>query len=600
MHGYKSQAAPLSDAMTGETIGQLIGQYVREAIDGSLADSEGLLTKIAEAGGDAAGNTIVGSPGSIMGIIKDAILVGALTNPELLGVVAGGEALENAAGRSGLVFALGYTLAYLLSPAVKPLINPVVHATNSVLPNELLDPETLAELTQKGLMTHNNAESDAAGSGINGDRFSHLTELATQRLTADQLLELRRRQEISDAQLSDQLQKLGYNQEGQREVRGLQRQLISVADLALANLRGFLSYEDALAYAKILGVDENDLNVLIANTGEPPGLEELLFAYRREFIDEARLVHGIKQSRVKDEWVDVVERLRFSPMSTADAARAVVEGYMTPEQGAKIAEQNGLEPEHWPFIHESWGRPLAHEQMMELYYRGQASLRGVRAAFKQSDIKDEYINESIELGRRMLPLYEVVSAIKYGALSTKDGAKVLLQQGFIERDVQVMLKLGLAEGGASGKALTQAQIVSGYEEHLTSRAKALSQLEKLKYSKADAEALLNLADAKAQATLQRQEQATIRAAFLSGAQTDTETLSALLKAGLDQAQADHLLAVWEREKRRASRTLTQAQILQAAERGIISVNDALAALEADGLSEANARILLKIHGVKGA
>jgi hypothetical protein len=325
--------------------------------------------------------------------------------------------------------------------------------------------------------------------------------------------------------------------------------------------------------------------------------EELNMAYRREIIDQARLLRGYRQSRIRNEWDDVALALRFAPMSTADAARAVVEGYMTPADGANISQQNGLLPAHWSYIYESWGRPLAHEQMLSLYYRGLASRDQVNAAFRQSDIKPEYEDQSFDLGRRLLPVYEIVNAIKYKVLSLTDGLSMLLQQGYNESDAAVLVKLGAAEAGTTAKALTQAQVVSAYEQHVYTRAEALTALEALKYSAHDAAALLAVADAKVAAAALKTETTAVRDRYMTGSLTSTQAETELEAFGVTVAQAQHLVSIWSKEGGKGARALTEAQTLKAAKEQIITTAAALTRLEALGFTKADATILLKSEGL---
>jgi hypothetical protein len=376
------------------------------------------------------------------------------------------------------------------------------------------------------------------------------------------------------------------------------RSLLSPADLALAVLRGELDQLDAQAYAATTGLSSADFDTLIANTGEPPGAEQMMQALRRDFVDVDTFTRAILQSRIRDEWIPTMLKLQFSPMSFQDAAKLVVENYLTMDEGAAIAKANGLEPDHWPLVVKGWGRPLSHEQMMALYFRGEATIDEVRAAFLQSDLKDEYIDQAIQLGRRLVPERMIVEMIDHAVVDHATGEAMLMAQGYNQADADALIKLGGAQRLATAKNLSRGDITSMYEDNLLSRDSAEAHLVSLGWSKNDADAILSLADVKSQATAMRKLQAQIEASIRGGDLTRQQALSELEGAGLDSATATGLVDKWLAVASKPSRGLTEAQIIKGARSGVIESLDAARRLVGLGLSTDDATLLLLIEGVK--
>lgn len=579
-------------ATPADTIAEIIGKAVEDAL---LKFAPHLDTEIAHAIKDS-----VADRGKLTTILFGVEALAEVKSPENMAKAAALAAplytMESEAGGVGGAFGFGYFLGYSAYQAMLPVLNPLYHALNAALQTEIHDPDTSAQLVARGLFKPGHGADEAGGSGLDQDHFDRLVSLATTRLTVEQGLDLQNRGELPDGWLKGMFQHLGYDEQTQGYLLELGRNLLSPADLALGNLRGFIKDDELFAYGAALGVSETDMTTLVNNTGEPPGPQELLEAYRRQFINKDRLEHGIRQSRIRDEWIDVVEKLRLGPMSTADAVRAVVENYLKPEEGKIIAEQNGLIPEHWEPLLESAGRPIAHQEMGSLVHRGIATREQFNQAMRESDIKDKYIDFAFDTTQRLLPERLIVTAIRYGAVTLQDGAARLLQLGYDSPTVKILLKLGLRESVSTAHELTRAEITTLYSDGILNRANAASHLEALGYAADVANYILEIVDATQHAREIKAEVAVVRNNFILGAVDSVEAENSLRAIGLSTEQAAQNITAWNREKRRASRNLTEAQIVKAAKNDVFTWDEATTLLVALGYTAANAHALLLSNG----
>jgi hypothetical protein len=592
---------------------------VRAAIRGAIKDSQPEIEAAMAAAGAATVNDAFGTGGSVADILRvlgghgfGSFLGGAgsLFN-DVTGVVekvpvVGGvigdvmnplHELEKAGGRLAIPYAVGYALGYTVWQAFQPMLLPINHAIASVFQNQIFDMQTAAELVTKRVISQRDGADEAHGNAFDNWHFDGLLQATYNWPAISELMELHRRGEITDHDLDNGIQRNGIPPEFADKIKGLQRIILSPADLALAHLRGDITPEELAAYTKMVGVTTHDMDTLIGNTGEPPGLMQLLEAYRRHFIDKDRLEKGVRQSRVRNEWIPTIEKLRYTPMSTADAVRATVENYMQPSEARDIADANGLEPGHIDFLLQAWGRPLAHGEMMALYHRGLATIAQVKQSVRESDIKDKYVNMSVELGRRLLSERLIVQAIHYNAIDLATGARKLQELGYNAQDAGILIKLGVHEAQGAHKELTRAQIVQLYNDNVLSQAQAEQHLTNIGYSAANAGYALRIADVQQHTKEINAEKGAIRASFLAGNIDSVQAQAQLQGIGLSLDQAQHSVTVWSREKHRASRVLSEAQIVKAAEQGVVTPAEALTLLEASGFSRADATILLKSHGI---
>jgi hypothetical protein len=577
--------------------------WARQGMGNALSDNQSTFVTAAKAGADEAGqkidDTFSTGSGSMFGLLA----------PAQTAIVAAIDAVLNAS-RWVRSIAEGWALGSFFTELARPAYLPFVHEVASLNPTDVPDPATNAQMVTKGVFGHDQASADAARNNLSVDHFDRLIELAYTQPGISELLTLFQRGLLNGDDVAHALTRLGYETKVAGVIPNLAQQLLAAPDLALAVLRGHLQHDDAAAIAAKQGIDGNDFDTLIANTGEPPGLMELLEAYRRGFIDESNddpnnpgLVQGILQSRVRNQWIPTVEKLGYSPMSTADAVRAVVEDYMTPADGRVVAKHNGLEDGAFDVLVEAWGRPLSRTEMASLVHRGLASKDQFIQAMRESDLKNhsnasgaDYLELSFRSADRLIPERQIVTAIRYGALDLPTGSQMLLELGYSADSAKILLKLGLKEQNNSSHELTRAQIITLYKDHVLRRADAEKHLTTLGYSQQDANYLLQAIDYQAQVATLKQETSTIRVEYLAGNVDAVGAEHQLTQAGVDAAQARHLIDVWDKERKRATRTLSPAQIVKGVKNGVIAEHDGEQLLIALGYSAENAVTLLAIAG----
>jgi Ni,Fe-hydrogenase III small subunit len=163
--------------------------------------------------------------------------------------------------------------------------------------------------------------------------------------------------------------------------------------------RGILSNEQALDIAADNGLNVERFSHLEALAGSPPGPQELLQAYRRGIISESELRRGIRQSRVRNEWVDTVVALRYQPPGAATAIEAAVQNHLPDDQARRKAEEAGLAPENYQWLYELAGNPPGPEHMIDLMHRGAMTRAQVVAGYEERMLtRPDAISHLIGLG----------------------------------------------------------------------------------------------------------------------------------------------------------------------------------------------------------
>lgn len=489
----------------------------------------------------------------------------------------------------------GNVIGTSILSSIQNYLAPLNQDLIEVQPNSLLDPAVAASLIQRGWLDPGSGEAEAAKGGINTHRFNLLRHMATAFPGLGELLELERRGLISQEQVREGLERNGISGEFTSALLNLKRVHLAPADLALMTLRGIIPESEGASAAAVSGLDKADFDLLVAATGEPPGLMQLLEAYRRGFVDTSRLERGIRQSRVRNEWIDVVEKLRFTPASASDALRGVIQGHLSDAEGKQLAEWNGLRPEDWGWLVKTEGNPPGVEQMLHLYNRHVVSDQQVEEAIKESRLKNKYIGPVKHLAVTLPQGRQVTQMVGRGTLSHARGTQLLHELGYEPDVATALVESALTDQVAREKQLSAGDISELYHDHAIGEADALKHLESLGYHSANAKLLLHMADVKRARTLQLAALAPIRSAYIARHLTQPEASVEIDKLGIEAKQRDYLLALWNIERFAHRRSLTEAQIVKANMNGLFTDAVAISRLENLGFSGEDAKIILDLE-----
>lgn len=316
---------------------------------------------------------------------------------------------------------------------------PLVYATVETNPHLIPDVTTIAGLAARGLVGNDEAVHSGRQLGYTPGWTQRLIE-ATQTVPGiDQLFQMFNLGYLDSQQLGAWLRRAGIPAQLLPPLENLARTWLSPEAAALAVLRGEINEGQAQQYADAAGITNEDFSVLIANSGEPLGLMQLLEAYRRGIIDKPKLVKGIRQSRVRDEWTATALALRYQPIGTADAIDAYQRGRIDRATAYAIAEHNGVEPDQIPILVANAGNPPAPEQLLELWRRGKVTEHQVREGLLQGRTKDDWIPQILELKYQRMDTSNAIDAWLRGHITEAEAAKIAEENGLVASDVPGLL-----------------------------------------------------------------------------------------------------------------------------------------------------------------
>lgn len=476
----------------------------------------------------------------------------------------------------------------LLSNELAPFVYRIVAGN----PNLEVDPSTAANMAARGIDSYDDDAYTASRQGFASDQFKKLWQLAQSPPDVTALWELMNRNLIRDSEAVRWMRRAGYDSSVVLELLDLRKQLLSPADLALAVLRGNVTMKDGVEQASWSGVDAKDFDVLLGNTGEPPGVEQLLEALRRGFIDEHTVTRGILQSRIRNEWIPTILKLRFSPMSVSDAVNAVVQNHLSFAQGQRYATENGLEPDHFRTLYETAGEPLSRTEMENLYNRGLATEDDVKQAIRESRVKNKYIDDAFKLHTRLLPPRTISEAVQTGSLTHEAAIKRAMEYGYSRADAVILVDHGSAAKLNTYRKAVMSAIEALYERHGISEQDAKAHAKRLGFSDAEITLIFQAADFRRLEMQQNTAVSLVRSKFLARHINEREARAILASNGVIAAQQDYYIRLWSVELKTETRQLSEAQIIHAMKKKVFDLKETEKRLVNMGYSEVDAAVLI--------
>lgn len=497
--------------------------------------------------------------------------------------------LKALAGTGMQISGLLGTVSTVLNNALAPYVYNIVSQSPGMLP----DQTTIVQAFASQMISREEGRGDLGGQGIQFDWADRMLTLGITRPSPADALEMVRRGLITDDQFTIWGALNGIDPIAVGNYLQMRNSPVSTPDAALAVLRGNMTQAEGEKIAAENGMNADSFKTLIDNTGEPPGLQQLLEAYRRGFIDQETLKRGILQSRYRNEWIPMLEKLRYSPMSVSDAVRAVVQNQLDISKARTIADDNGLEPGAFDVLAATEGDPLSRTEMEELFNRGLVSQSQVDQALRESRVKNKYVNLAFELHRRVLPLRNIQMALHEGSMDQGHAIAAIMENGYSHDDAAQIVKSGNFQRLRPYRDQVVSAIRSLYEDNLVSKDMLVSTVMSMDFTADEAVFIAQSSEMKREQHLTETAITAVRNKYL-GHHIDVNAASGYLDGfGIPATQRDQLLALWQIEAGAFTRTLTEAQVVKAFKHDLITAEDAGKRLIAMGYNETDATLLLQ-------
>jgi hypothetical protein len=462
-------------------------------------------------------------------------------------------------------------------------------------PEAVIDPHTAARLMVRGYLDAPTAYTIGAQGGYGSEQFSDLIADSVAPVPLAQAFDLYHRGLIDQSELQTQIERTGIDPLMQQQILGLGEVLLPPAILADAVLRGWMTEADGQTEAAKQGITPERFSIMLDDTGEPPGLMQLLEAYRRGIIDKPTLEHGIKESRVRDEWIPTVEALKYQPPSAAEAIDAAVKGHLDMQTAQEMAAVAGLDPANFDWRYKATGNPPGAGELVDLWRRGLVDEQHVIDALKQGHLADAYIPDILALRRKLLSGSELLMAQQTGNITGHEVIAGLLDLGYSESDAAILAATGSRAKIAADWQLAKQIVVDQYQIGSISKADAATYLTTIGYDQHEADSILAVADLARALQAQNAAISKIKSRFIAYKIDAVQAQNSLVDLQVPAEQVTTIITEWELAREANTPLLTPAQIADALHYTIIDQATAQAELERLGYSPQDAYIMLSVR-----
>jgi hypothetical protein len=586
----------MADNLGGKVATRVANVVTRAKLQ-TLSQSQGLFVKTGMALQEEffrlTGSELRGTFGDIYKRLADAAPAEGWIKPTATFLANGHGQLSTLIGVSGISSGFGQGVGAVVSNDLNPVTTALIRAH----PNGLLSVPDLAAGVARGIIQPQDAEVDAAGQGIRPDRFQALIALAATVWSTADILDLVNRGLMTEQFGLAAMARAGVTHDAAQDLMRLRHQLITVADAADMQVKGIVTQDEGRALAALTGYTAEQFDQYALATGSPPDLETLFLSWRRGIITEADVDRGIRQSRLRDEWIPAAKDMRWVPLDISEVVAGVVQNHITVDDANVMAAEVGVKPELLAIAVENHGNPPSNTDAMDWYNRGLIDRATFDQIFREGHTKDKYIPAFFNARFRKLTMAEIRLLYRDGAL-TRDQALAHLQEiGFNPDDAAFIVTGASAAKTATARNLTIAQVTALLTDQLITADQASQLLTAMGWSDQEASWILDLASLQTMARASAAAVNQVRSRYV-GHKADVNTTSAALDSlGVATDARDQYIALWDIERTVVTKTLTEAQTVLAAGKGFITAQDASDRLQAMGYAADDALILLSLGKV---
>lgn len=371
---------------------------------------------------------------------------------------------------------------------------------------------------------------------------------------------------------------------------------LSPAELAEGVVRGLCDLGYATKEASLSGVNEERQRFLVDLAGNPPGLMDLVAAWRRGTIKEGDLERAILQSRVKPEWMFVYHALRYLPLSPSEAVEAAIQGHLSHDEAQHYADMGGVNAADFDVMYETAGNPPGAQDIGDLLNRGKMTQAEAVQAIRETRYKPKYTDLILSLREQLPPREAVVLMLERAVITLDQGIGKMMQLGYNKENATFLCQEALARKHAPEKDLAKGEITSFYANGIITRTQAVGFLALLGYDGNESGFILDLVDT----ALERQAKTAavnkVRSLYVGYRLNATETGADLDKLGIAHNVRDLLVTTWDVERNANAKDLTQAQYTVFYQNQLITKEEYIAGLMQIGYSEVHAKMFQTLHG----
>jgi hypothetical protein len=375
----------------------------------------------------------------------------------------------------------------------------------------------------------------------------------------------------------------------------------SPAELADMAHKGIVGLDWAISEAHKSGIGTEIFKLMVQNVGQPPSLFDMLSLMRRGKISRDAVIRAIKQSHIKDEWIDTILLLGIQPPTPEAILHAYLQGQVDGDQARQYYLQLGGDPEFFDLLYNAQGAAPTPNEAAEMARKGIIPWEGTGpgvVSFQQAFLEGPWRNKWLDAWRKSseyLPPPRTITAIlREGSITVDEAKELLARQGVPKELIGAYITEASTGKTLKAKELTESTIRALYEESALDEKTTKEYLGKLRYTPAEADFVLMSWRLNRELKYRNSAITTVHTQFINHRVGNREASTALDKLGVPSAQRTTLLALWTEEAKLKVQVLTAAQVKRAAILGFLTYGEAIERLMQQGYNEKDAEIFMLI------
>jgi|SRR5215469_684643 len=391
-------------------------------------------------------------------------------------------------------------------------------------------------------------------------------------------------------------------------------QLLSPADVATAINRNFMTQGAGITEANGSGIDEARLQVLQHLAGNAPAPEELAAALRRSIIPEhgdgpaaVSFDQGIREGNLLDKWGPVIQALAKAIPSPADIIEGQLKGQIDTATAQQLYAEVGGDERFRQLLVDIAGNPPSPGELTDLANRSIIPWTGtgpdvlsVQQGIFEGRTKDKWEPVYKRLAEYRPPPETVRTMLEANGITEAEASAYWTEYGMTPATISQYLLTARNNKNQAAQGLTTQAVLQMYYFQFISQDDATRYLSLMGIDAGNAKLLEAYTD------MQRATAAITRAVtrlqtLYTSRKIGTDTAQqALDRLGVPAAAIPDIISTWDVIASANVRTLTEAQIVDAWAKGLLTDDQASSELQAIGYTPFDAWVLMAIKDAANA
>ncbi len=383
---------------------------------------------------------------------------------------------------------------------------------------------------------------------------------------------------------------------------------LSAADAATAVNRSFLDEGTGEAYAAKNGISPAVFGIMRHLAGDAPSPQELVEALRRGLIDadgtgpdSTSFEQGISETNLLDKWTDVMHGLAQQWPTPTDALRAALQGQISQSEGADLYQKFGGDPQWYQLMFNTEGSSPTPMEAIEMALRGIIPWAGTgpdavtfQQAFMEGPWRDKWQAAYQQLATYIPTPAEVAEFVEYGQVTDAEALQMMAQRGVTGVTAAAMLHKAHLTVIRDYQGQSAQLIMDLYFDQVIDEAAALAMLAEMNYSDSNARQMIAYTDMKREISALQSGVSRVGSLYIAHKITQGQARDALTSLGVPPTQFTGIISKWDLEAKVNVKVLSEAQITDAWEYDIMTLDEAIAELGNLGYTPYDAWVLLSV------